>query len=100
MSPRNLLLVSAFLLAVSTVLLAQAPSSPSSNPAAAAASQPKPTVDDVQAKLDRGQVDEAIAELLKLKAQDPNADGLARALGVASFRRGDFATTAAELKNV
>ena len=100
MSPRNLLLACAFLLAVSTALLAQAPASSASNPAAPAASQPKPTVDDAQAKLDRGQIDEAIAELLKVKAKDPNAAGLSRALGVASFRRGDFATTAAELKNV
>src|SRR5581483_1225735 len=99
MSCRNLLLTSAFLLAISPVLLAQATASSSSNPAAAAAA-PKPPVADAHAKVDRGQLDEAIAELLKVKAQDPNAPGLARALGGARFRRREFATTATELKKV
>lgn len=99
MSFRNLLLTAVCLLVLSPVLLSQAPADSSSNPAAAPQA-PKPTVADAQTKLDRGQIDEAIAELLKVKAQDPNAQGLDRALGVASFRRGDFATTATELKQV
>ncbi len=91
MNPRNLLLASAFLLVILPVLSGQTPPN---------ADEPKPTVADAQAKLDVGQIDAAMAELLKVKAQDPNTPGLSRTLGVASFRRGDFATTAAELKNV
>ena len=81
------------------VVVAQAPVS-SSNPAAISATAEKPTLADAQAKLDAGEVDEALAELNKLQAQDSNTPGLARALGVAAFRKGEFATVATELKQV
>jgi len=74
-------------------MFAQASSS-SSSPISA----DKPSLVDAKSKLDNGQVDEALAELKKLQTIDPNTPGLSRAIGVASFRKGDFAAVAAALK--
>ena len=85
-----------FLLLNSFVAFTQTPSSAP----VAAQDSPSLSIADAQAKLDAGHVDEAAAELVKIKAQDPKTPGLARALGVASFRKGDFAMAAAELRKV
>ena len=101
MNPAKFLLVFLALIVLSSALPAQepAPAASSSNPTASA--QPANlSLADAEAKLENGQLDAAIAELNKIRAHDPNTPGLARALGIASFRRGDFATTAAELKPV
>jgi len=59
---------------------------------------PKPTIAGAQAKLERGEVDEAIADLTRLQNEDPNTPGLTRAIGVAYFRKGDFAAAAPVLQ--
>jgi tetratricopeptide (TPR) repeat protein len=66
----------------------------------ASAAAPAESVADAKAKLDAGQVDEALTELKSLEAKDPNAPGLARAFGIAAFRKGDFATVTIELGKV
>jgi len=84
----------AVLLACPALAAAQVPSP---KPAPAPVANP---IEDAQAKLDEGKIDEALVELKALQASDPNTPGLSRALGVANFRRSDFAAAAPELKRV
>lgn len=82
------------------VLLCAPVSGQVSSSSQTASATAKPDLADAQAKLDRGDVDDAIKELKELRQIDPNTPGLDRALGVAAFRKGDFATVTAELKPV
>ncbi|MGZ4815601.1 MAG: tetratricopeptide repeat protein [Terriglobales bacterium] len=100
MSRYKMLLGLAVLLGCSVVGPAQTPAGSSSSKPASASPQQTPTLAEAQAKLDRGDVDEALAELKQLQANSPNTSGLSRALGVASFRKADFATAATELQKV
>jgi tetratricopeptide (TPR) repeat protein len=59
----------------------------------------KPDIAAAEEKLDRGQIDEAIADLTKLQAQQPKPAGLDHALGVAYFRKGDYAAALTPLKS-
>ena len=85
-------------LSVSVLVFGQDVSS--SKPGAVAEASAKPTLADAQAKLDRGEVDEALADLRSLQATDPGTEGLDRALGIALFRKANFAGAAPELKKV
>jgi tetratricopeptide (TPR) repeat protein len=100
MNRRMLSRIAVVLLAGSAAVaqVSQPPSS-SSKPSAAPAGTLS-SVADAQAKLDSGQIDEALGELKSVQSHDPNAPGLSRALGVAAFRKGEFAVVVAELKKV
>lgn len=74
--------------------------SSSATPTGNATGSSRATIADAQAKLDRGDVDEALGELKQIQASNPDAHGLTRALGVALFRKADFPTAAVELKKV
>ena len=98
MSRKRMLICATVLLAFPVLVSARNSSAASQTPNAEV--QQKPTLADAQAKLDRGEVDEAIAELKQLQTSSTETPGLTRALGVAEFRKADFATAATELKKV
>src|SRR5438270_10706049 len=81
----NLLLT---LLTLSLVSAAQQPDAASSP----AAPKPAATSDFTQARklMQEGKLDDAIAQLRALQAQDPTATGLALELGTAYYRKNDF----------
>jgi len=102
MNPGKLLLNLSLTLVFGTGLLIGQTPAPSERSSAkpAAAPEPKPTIAAAQTKLEHGEIDEALADLNRLKTTDPATPGLDRALGVAYFRKGDFAAATPSLEKV
>jgi len=94
MNQRKFIFLGAFLWVFCPILLYSQTSATNAVPTLTT----RPEIAEAQAKLDHGQVDEALVELTKLQTQAPDTPGLARALGVANFRKGDYASAATELK--
>ena len=89
MKARRLLPYFLFFLAISPILLFSQ-----------AAPEAKPDLAAALAKLDQGQFDDAITELLQIQKTDPQTPGLDRALGVAYFRKGEYTQATQALKKV
>src|SRR5579864_5584004 len=59
-------------------------------PASASASEPS-SLQDAKSLIDAGKFDDAIAKLTELERADPQVKGVERQLGIAYYRKGDFA---------
>src|ERR671922_178231 len=54
--------------------------------------------DKARRLMDQGKFDEAVAELQELSAKNPGRMGLARELGIAYYKKGDYMNAMASLK--